>query len=67
MRNAFKISVGKSHGKRQLGLPTCKGKNNIKMDPGGTRSEGVVAWIQLAPHRVSLLAFVKTAMNIQVL
>jgi hypothetical protein len=31
-RNAYKILVGKSEGKRPLGRPTCRWVNNIKMD-----------------------------------
>jgi hypothetical protein len=33
MRNAYKILVGKSEGKRPLGRPMRRWKNNIRMDP----------------------------------
>jgi hypothetical protein len=32
MRNAYKILVGKSEGKRSLGRPRRKRENNIRMD-----------------------------------
>jgi len=32
MRNAYKISVRKPEGKKQLGRSKCKWKDNIKMD-----------------------------------
>jgi hypothetical protein len=31
-RNAYKIFVGKPEGKRQLGRPSCRWEDNIKMD-----------------------------------
>jgi hypothetical protein len=34
MRNAKKILVGKSEGKRPLGGPKCRWEDNIKMDLG---------------------------------
>jgi hypothetical protein len=34
MRNAYRILVGKSKGKRPLGRPRCKWVDNIKMDLG---------------------------------
>jgi hypothetical protein len=30
MRNEFKVSVGKPEGKRQVGRPRCRWKDNIK-------------------------------------
>jgi hypothetical protein len=32
MRNAYKILVGKPEGKKQLGRPRCRGKNNITLN-----------------------------------
>jgi hypothetical protein len=31
-RNAYKILVGKSDGKRQVGRPKCRWEDNIKID-----------------------------------
>jgi hypothetical protein len=31
-RNAYRMLVGKSEGKRPLGRPRCRWVNNIKMD-----------------------------------
>jgi hypothetical protein len=33
-RNVYRILVGKPVGKRQLGIPNCRWKDNIKMDLG---------------------------------
>jgi hypothetical protein len=30
-KNAYRVLVGKPEGKRPLGRPTCRWKNNIKM------------------------------------
>jgi hypothetical protein len=32
MRNAYKILVGKSEGRRPLGRPSCRQEENIRMD-----------------------------------
>jgi hypothetical protein len=32
MRNAYKILVGNPEGRRQLGRPRCRWKDNIKVD-----------------------------------
>jgi hypothetical protein len=34
MRNAYKILVGKTEGKRPLGKPKCRREDNIRMDRG---------------------------------
>jgi hypothetical protein len=41
MRNAYKMLVGKSEGKRSLGRPRRKRENNIKMDLKEIECEGV--------------------------
>jgi hypothetical protein len=49
MRNAYKIFVGKSDGKRPLGRPRHRWKDNIRMD---FRSIGWEDdWIHLAQDR----------------
>jgi hypothetical protein len=49
-RNAYRILVGKSEGKRPLGRPRCRSVDNIKMD---LREIGwdVMDWIDLAQDR----------------
>jgi hypothetical protein len=46
MRNAYKTFVGKPEGKRPLGIPRCRQKDNIKME---LREIGLdaVGWIHL--------------------
>jgi hypothetical protein len=41
IRNAYKIVVEKSEGKRPLGRPRCRWEDNIKMDLVEIRWEGV--------------------------
>jgi hypothetical protein len=50
MRNAYKILVGKSEGKRPLGRPRRRWKDNIRMDIKEIGWEGV-DWIHLAKDR----------------
>jgi hypothetical protein len=45
-RNACRILVGKSEGKRPLGRPRCRWVNNIKMDLRETGWDGM-DWIGL--------------------
>jgi transcription termination factor 2 len=49
-RNAYRILVGKSEGKRPLGRPRRKWVDNIKMDLGEIGWDGV-DWIELAQDR----------------
>jgi hypothetical protein len=57
--------VGRPEGKRPLGRPRCRWKNNIKMD---FREIGIggANWIQLAQDRVQWRACVNTVMNLRV-
>jgi hypothetical protein len=48
--NAYRISVGKSKGKRPLRRPRCTWKDNIKMDIRET-GRGCMSWIRVAPDR----------------
>jgi transcription termination factor 2 len=62
-RNAYRILVGKPEGKRPLGRPRRRWKNNIKMDLREIRL-GDMDWIDLAQDRDQWRALVNTAMNL---
>jgi hypothetical protein len=64
-RNAFRILVGKPEGKRPLGRPRCRWKDNIKM---GLREIGWggMDWIYLAQDRDQWKTLVNTVMNLWV-
>jgi hypothetical protein len=47
MTNAYKFVVGKSEGKRPLGRPRRRWKNNLTSDHKGTGYE-VVEWVHVA-------------------
>jgi hypothetical protein len=64
-RNAYKILVGKSEGKRPLGRPRRRWVNNIKMDLR-VIGWGGMDWIDLAPDRDYWRALVNTVMNFRV-
>jgi hypothetical protein len=49
-RNAYRLSVGKPEGKRPLGRPRCRWKDNIKMDVR-EKGWGGMDWIDLAQDR----------------
>ena len=64
-RNAYRVLVGKSEGKRSLEWPRRRWEDNIKMDlrevccnPG--------EWIALAEDGDQLRAYVRAAMNLRV-
>jgi hypothetical protein len=61
MRNAYQI-FGKTEGKRPLGRPSRRWKDNIRMKLRDIRSEGV-NWIHLAQDRDQWRAVVNTVMN----
>jgi hypothetical protein len=65
-KNACRILVGKSDGKRPLGRPRHRWVNNIKMDLVEMGLDGV-DWIDLAQDRDQWRALVYTVMNLQVL
>jgi hypothetical protein len=65
MRSEYRILVGKPEGKRPLGRPKCRLKDNIKMDLWETGLEGV-DWIHLARDRDQWRAVVDTVMNFRV-
>jgi len=63
VRNACKILVGKPKGKRTLGRPRRRYKNNIIMNLRETEWEGV-DWICLAQDRDQWRAVVDTEMSV---
>jgi hypothetical protein len=65
MGNAHNISVGKPEGKRPLGRPRSRQKNNVRMDFREVGWQGV-DWIHLAQDRGKWRALVKTVTNLQV-
>jgi hypothetical protein len=51
-RNVCRLLVGKTERKRQLGRPSCRWVDNIKMDLGEMEWGGV-DWIGLAQNKES--------------
>jgi hypothetical protein len=64
-RNAYRILVGKSEGKRPLGRPRRRWVDNIKIDLREIAWDGV-DWIDLAQDRDQWRALVNTVMNLRV-
>jgi hypothetical protein len=64
-RGVYRVLVGRSEGKRQLGRPRRRWEDNIKMEIRGRGIDGV-NWIQLAQDRDQWQAFVNTVMNLRV-
>jgi hypothetical protein len=64
-RDVYRVSVGRPEGKRPLGRPRCRLKDNIKRD---LREIGIYGanWIRLAQDRVQWRAFVNTVTNLRV-
>ncbi|KAJ4426265.1 hypothetical protein ANN_27077 [Periplaneta americana] len=64
-RNAYRLLVGRSEGKRPLGRPRRRWEDNIKMD---LREVGYDDrdWINLAQDRDQWRAYVRAAMNLRV-
>jgi hypothetical protein len=64
-RGVYRFLVGRPEGKRPLGRPRLRWKDDIKRD---LREIGidVANWIQLAQDRVQWWAFVNTVMNLRV-
>jgi hypothetical protein len=63
--NMYRALVGKPEGKRPLGRPRHRWKDNIKM---GLQEVGCggINWIELAQDRDSWQALVNVVMNLQV-
>jgi hypothetical protein len=66
IRNSYKISIGKSEGKRLLGRPRCRLGNNSRIGPREIGCEGV-DWINLAQDRDQWWALVSKVISMQVL
>jgi hypothetical protein len=64
-RNAYRLLVGESEGKRQLGRPRRRWVDNIKMDLG-EMGWGDIDWIDLAENRDQKRALMNMVMNLQV-
>jgi hypothetical protein len=64
-RGVVRVLVGKSEGKRPLGIPRRRWEDNIKMDVqdvGGGRGE----WLELIQDRYGWRALVSTVKNLRV-
>jgi hypothetical protein len=64
-RGVYIVLVGRPEGKRPLGRPGRRWRDNIKMDLREIGIEGA-NWIQLAQDRVQWRAFMNTVMNLRV-
>jgi hypothetical protein len=64
-RNAYRILVGNSEGKRPLGRPRCRWVENMKMDLEEIGLDGL-DWIDMAQDRNQYRALVNTVMNLRV-
>jgi hypothetical protein len=64
-RGVYRVLVGRPGGKRPLGRPRCRWKDNIKTDIGEIGIDGA-NWIRLAQDRVQWRVFVNTVMNLWV-
>ena len=63
-RGMYKVLMGKPEGKRPMGRPRRRWKNNIKMDFQEVGCGGV-DWIELAHYRDRWWAFVNAVMNLR--
>jgi hypothetical protein len=61
----YRVLVGRPEGKRPLGRPRRRWKDNIKMD---LKEIGIdeSSWIRLAQDKVQWRAFMNTVMNLRV-
>jgi hypothetical protein len=64
-RNAYRIAVRKSEGKRPLGRPRRRWVDNIKMDLREREWDGM-DWIDLVQDRDQWSSLVNTIMNLRV-
>jgi hypothetical protein len=64
-RGVYRVWVGKPEGKRPLGRPRRRWKDNIKMDFQKVRC-GVMDWIEQPQDRDRWRAFVNVVMNLRV-
>ena len=64
-RNAYKVLMGKPEGKRPLGRPRRRWKDNIKMDLREVDCDPR-EWISLAEDRDQWRAYLRAVMNLRV-
>jgi hypothetical protein len=64
-RSVYRVLVGRPAGKRPLGRPRRRWKDNIKMDLREIEIDGA-NWIQLAQDRVQWRPCVNTVINLRV-
>jgi hypothetical protein len=64
LRNAYKILVRKTEGRRPLGRPRNRREDNIRMDLREVGWEGV-DWMLLSEDRDHWRALVNTVMNLR--
>ena len=64
-RDTYRVLVGKPEGKRQLGRPRRRWKNNIKMNLQEVGCGGV-DWIEVAQDRDRWRAHENVVVNIQI-
>jgi hypothetical protein len=64
-RVVYRVLVGRPEGKRPLGRPRRRWKDNIKMDLRDIAINGA-NWIQQAQDKVQCRACVNTVMNLRV-
>jgi hypothetical protein len=64
-RNVYRLLVGKPEGKRPLGIPRCRWRDNIKMDVLEI-GLSVVDWIGLAQDRYRWRVLVNSVMKLRV-
>jgi hypothetical protein len=64
-RGVYRVLVGRPEGKRPLGRPRRRWKNNIKINLREIGIDGV-SWIRLAQGRVQWWACVNTIMKLRV-
>jgi len=64
-RGVYRVLVGKPEGKRPLGRPRRRWKDNIKMDLQEVGC-GSMDWIELAQDRDRRRPLVKVVMNLRV-
>jgi hypothetical protein len=61
----YRVLVGKPEGKRPMGRPRCRWKNNIKMNLQEVGC-GSIDWIELAQDREKWRELVNAVMNLRV-
>jgi hypothetical protein len=64
-KSVYRVLVGRPEGKRPLGRPRHRWKDNIKMDVREIEIDGA-NWIQLAQDRVQWRTFLNTVMNLKI-